>query len=580
MFQQLRLKETLQIGLIGGLVAIYLCLVGLVETFGERAVIAGIISLGHTWLLITVMGTGYVAARRALGKGASPATAIMAAAIAGLVAGSLLAGLVIIGQTVNLRAVLLNASPALYAFLTFKQGLAGAWLLPAGGALIGATAAGILLLPHFVRRLLTWNLIWLLAFGLFAGLLRVQLIARGGWLASTARFLFGSEGLTVAGALITVGLVTISMVTWSLRAAAVRSRAQALPQRGRMILRLVIPALALTLILILPQVSGPFIAQVIVFVGLYALMALGLNLELGFAGLLDLGFVAFFAIGAYTVGLLTSYGQYGIVAWPFWAAVPVAVFVSLLAGILLGIPVLGIRGDYLAIATLGFGEITRLLVLSDFLRPWLGGSQGVLGIQKPCLGVLGAPQGLGIPRICTGIELAGPQQIYYLIIISAALVAFIAWRLRDSRLGRAWMAIREDEDVAEALGVNLVQSKLLAYGLGAAFAGLSGAIFAVLVASIFPHSMQLMVSINVVAVIIVGGIGSIPGVIVGALVLVGLPELFREFAEYRLLFYGAALIATMLARPAGLWPSAAIRRELRAAEENAVSTVPGNPTTN
>lgn len=580
MIQQLHLKETLRIGLISGLVAIYLCLVGLVGAFGGRSVIAGVISLGHTWLFITVMGTGYVAARRVLRQATSPAVVIMAAAIAGLVAGSMLAGLVIIGHTVNLRAVLLNASPVLYSLLTFEQGLAGAWLLPAGGALTAAIAAGILLLPHFVRRLLTWNLIWLLAFGLFAGLLRVQLMARGGWMASTARFLFGSEGLTVAGALLMIGIVTISMVAWSLKGAAVHSRVQALPQRGRLMLRLATLALAMTLILILPQVSGPFIAQVIVFVGLYALMALGLNLELGFAGLLDLGFVAFFAIGAYTVGLLTSYGQYGIVAWPFWAAVPVAVFVSLLAGVFLGIPVLGIRGDYLAIATLGFGEITRLLVLSDFLRPWLGGSQGVLGIQKPCLGVLGLPQGLGIPRDCMGLELAGPQQIYYLIIISAALVAFIAWRLRDSRLGRAWMAIREDEDVAEALGVNLIQSKLLAYGLGAAFAGLSGAIFAVLVGSIFPHSMQLMVSINVVAVIIVGGIGSVPGVLVGALVLIGLPELFREFAEYRLLFYGAALVATMLARPAGLWPSPAIRRELRAAEENAINTVPGNPTTN
>jgi branched-chain amino acid transport system permease protein len=245
-------------------------------------------------------------------------------------------------------------------------------------------------------------------------------------------------------------------------------------------------------------------------------------------------------------------GEYGIAHWSFWSAVPVAVFLALIAGILLGIPVLGIRGDYLAIATLGFGEITRLLVGSDFLRPWLGGSQGVLQIPKPSIG---------------SFVFSGPQQIYYLVVASAVLVAFVAWRLRDSRLGRTWMAIREDEDVAEALGINLFQSKLLAYGLGAAFAGLSGAIFAILVSSVFPHDMQLLKSINVVALIVVGGMGSIPGVIVGALALIGLPELFREFSEYRYLFYGVALIAMMLFRPEGLWPSAAIQRELHAAEE-------------
>ncbi len=577
MYGRPRLGRTLQIGLVGGLVGIYLSLVGLVGAFAERAVIAGLISLGHTWLLLAIVGTGYVAARQYLRQAAPPAIVIANAAIAGLVAGGMLAGLVVIGQTVNLRAVLLNASPVLYSVLTFQRGLAGAWLLPLVGASAAGITAGALMLPPLARRLLAWNLAWLLGLGLFAGLLRGLLVGRGGSVASTARLLLQSEGLTITGALLTVGIVTAIVLAMALGGAARRSRAESRRPRERRALRVAILIPALIGILVLPHISGPFIAQVIVFVGLYALMALGLNLELGFAGLLDLGFVAFFAIGAYTVGLLTSVGDHGIAHWSYWAAVPVAVLVSLFAGVLLGIPVLGIRGDYLAIATLGFGEITRLLVLSDFLRPWLGGSQGVLAIQKPCLGTLGPFTTVGIPMECKGFELAGPQEIYYLIVISAALVAFVAWRLRDSRLGRAWMAIREDEDVAEALGVTLVQTKLLAYGLGAAFAGLSGSIFAVLVGSIFPHSMQLMVSINVVAVIVVGGMGSIPGVIVGAAVLIGLPELFREFAEYRLLFYGAALIGTMLARPEGLWPSPVIRRELRAARENAARTVPGSP---
>jgi branched-chain amino acid transport system permease protein len=170
--------------------------------------------------------------------------------------------------------------------------------------------------------------------------------------------------------------------------------------------------------------------------------------------------------------------------------------------------------------------------------------------------------GVDIPRLCNGIELGKPQDIYYIAIVSAIIIAFVSWRLRESRLGRAWMAIREDEDVAEALGIKLVQAKLLAYMLGAAFAGLGGAIFATLVGSIFASSMQLIVSINVVALIIVGGMGSIPGVVVGALALIGLPELLREVSEFRFLLYGAALIAVMIAKPEGLWPSQTVAREL------------------
>jgi branched-chain amino acid transport system permease protein len=220
---------------------------------------------------------------------------------------------------------------------------------------------------------------------------------------------------------------------------------------------------------------------------------------------------------------------------------------GIISGILLGIPVLKMRGDYLAIATLGFGEIIRILVLSDFLRPWLGGAQGVGKIPKPFIG---------------GFELATPQQLYYLILGCCLLVGFISWRLRDSRLGRAWMAVREDEDVAQAMGINLVATKLLAFATGAGFSALSGAIFASKLSSVYPHSFNVMISINILCLIIVGGMGSIPGVIVGAIALVGLPELLREFAEYRLLVYGAALVAMMLLRPEGLWPEAVRRREL------------------
>jgi len=160
-----------------------------------------------------------------------------------------------------------------------------------------------------------------------------------------------------------------------------------------------------------------------------------------------------------------------------------------------------------------------------------------------------------------------PEHFYYLILAGVGLAVFVSWRLRDSRLGRQWMALREDEDVAEAMGINLVSTKLLAFGIGAAFSGFAGAIFATRLSSIFPHSFNLLISINVLSLIIVGGIGSLPGVVVGALVLVGLPELLREFAEYRLLLYGALMIVMMLARPEGLWPSSVTRREFHAEDE-------------
>ena len=271
---------------------------------------------------------------------------------------------------------------------------------------------------------------------------------------------------------------------------------------------------------------GAFIAHVIVTVALFILMGLGLNITLGFAGLLDLCFVAFYAFGAYTVGLLTSYGPFGLQHIPFWVAVPIAVLVAMASGAILGLPVLGIRGDYLAIATLGFGEIVRLLAGSDFLAPFFGGPQGIIGIQKPCLGTLGPFIKVDLPRVCSGIELGKPQDIYYIAVISALLIAFTAWRLRESRLGRAWMAIREDEDVAEALGVNLIQTKLLAYMLGAAFAGLGGAIFATLIGSIFATNAITRL-INVVSLIIVGGM--VHRRDRGHHRLIGLPGLLRKY---------------------------------------------------
>jgi len=558
-----------KIGLLGGAIAIFICLVGMAEIFSKRDVVETVITLGQFVLLATSVVTGFTASRQAinlLGPN-QPLSALTAGLIAGLFTGLVLTLFVVAGDKVNIRAVFLNASPTLYSLLTFGKGVSNSWVLAVGGAMSGLLGAGYLLLPELFRRTINRALLVTVFMALFSNLFRVVFINQG--MEQIAKFIFGQTGLTMPGSLIFFfGVILISWF-WNYRGRQIQSGVARLPKSGQLSLRAATIALIAIIALGLPQASGPFIAQVIVTVALFILMGLGLNITLGFAGLLDLGFVAFYAIGAYTVGLLTSYGIFGLQHVSFWVAVPIAVLVAMGAGFVLGLPVLGVRGDYLAIATLGFGEIVRLLAGSDFLAPYFGGPQGIIGIQKPCLGILGPFLKIDVPRVCNGIELGKPQDIYYVAVAAALLIAFVAWRLRESRLGRAWMAIREDEDVAEALGINLIQTKLLAYMLGAAFAGLGGAIFATLIGSIFATSMQLTVSLNVVSLIIVGGMGSIPGVIVGAIALIGLPELLREVSEFRYLLYGMALIIMMLAKPEGLWPSQATRRELHHVEVEA-----------
>ncbi len=551
-------------GLLSGVIAIFLCLIGMIEVFSKRDVIEHIITLGDFILLVSAVSAGIIAARAASNpdQEKQPLKNYLAGALAGLTTGILIVAFIGLSQTINLRSVFLSASPSLFKLLTFKGGTSWFWIYPAIGLASGLLGTTLFLLPEKFRQPITRAISITFLMALFSGLFRVIMINRAGSIAKLAKYLFGQTGLTLSGAIIFfVAIIAISMF-WSARSKNLQEGFSRIPKAGQTSLRVALYVLLAYVVIMLPQVSGPFIAQVVVIVSLYALMGLGLNITLGFAGLLDLGFVAFFAVGAYTVGLLTSYGMFGLQHISFWVAVPIAVFVAMMFGAFLGLPVLGVRGDYLAIATLGFGEIVRLLAGSDFLAPFFGGPQGIIGIQKPCLGTLGEFLKVDVPRICNGIEFGGPKEIYYLAVASAILVAFIALRLQKSRLGRAWMAIREDEDVAEALGINLIQTKLLAYMLGAAFAGLGGAIFTVLVGSIFATSMQLIVSINVVALIIVGGMGSIPGVIVGAIALIGMPELLREVSEYRFLFYGAALIMMMLAKPEGLWPSQATLREL------------------
>ncbi len=308
--------------------------------------------------------------------------------------------------------------------------------------------------------------------------------------------------------------------------------------------------LAVTALVVMPLIQfqqRAFWVRIIAYTGLFMLLGLGLNVVVGFAGLLDLGYVAFFAIGAYTYALLAS-SKFAI-HLSFWIVLPIAAILAGIAGVLLGIPVLRLRGDYLAIVTLGFGEIIRILVTN--LRGLTGGSQGVIGIDSPML---------------FNTELKTGTHFYYLIFLFVALAIFFTVRLDRSRLGRAWTAMREDEDAALMIGVNTTRHKLMAFAVGAFIGGLGGAIFAAWQGSIFPDNFNLFVSINVLCLIIIGGLGSIPGVIIGSFALIALPDILRTFSDYRLLLYGLLLVVMMIARPEGFIPSQRRKMELHGQE--------------
>jgi branched-chain amino acid transport system permease protein len=366
--------------------------------------------------------------------------------------------------------------------------------------------------------------------------------------------LFAGRGIGPAQAVAVFAVAAVITYFWQPARAAASQRVSAMPTKQQRALATAAYIVLGIGVLALPLL-GPYPAEILDTVGLYILMGLGLNIVVGFAGLLDLGYVAFFALGAYTVGILTSPEiQWLGVQLTWWEALPFAVLVGVLAGVILGIPVLQMRGDYLAIVTLGFGEIIRLIFLSDWLKPLAGGSNGITRIPRAI-------------QLGDGARFSDQQVLFYVILAGILVAAFIATRLKYSRMGRNWAAMREDEDVAQAMGINLVRTKLMAFATGAGLSALSGAIFASKLTSVYPHSFNLLVSINILAVVIVGGLGSIPGVIVGALVLVGLPELLREFAEYRMLVYGAVLVFMMLKRPEGLLPEARRKLELHEMDE-------------
>ena len=546
-------RWALSVGLVLGVIAVYGAIVGLLPLMDARWVIVDVVSLGDATLIAIGLSAGAVTAARVRSSEFWPL--VPPSLVAGGVAGGLLALLTLAMQALPLRQIFIALSPALLKTLTFGLGAPlGGVVLIVAGAVLAVLGAALIRAPQGLRKPVIIGLAFVIVFGVFQELIQIMMQS-GAAIDALRQSVYTWEGLTLQGALTIFILACGGAFVWTrLLSRPAHKRFVRLSPAQRRYARSARVVLLVLLLVLLPIVAGSYIGQVMMLVGLYMLMGMGLNLEVGLAGLLDLGFVAFFAVGAYATAILTADSPHALASYTaipslsYWAAMPVAVLASVVVGVLFGIPVLGVRGDYLAVATMGLGEIVRVVVQSDMAAPLLGGAQGILQIPKPRIG---------------GYELADPVQLFYLTLAASAVAAYFAWRLENSRLGRAWMAVRDDEDVGQALGINLVKVKLLAYGLGAAFAGLAGSIFAVMLTSVYPSSFQLLVSINVLALIIVGGMGSLPGVMVGATALVGLPELLREFGEFRFLFYGVALIVMMRVRPEGLWPSATRRRELR-----------------
>lgn len=297
------------------------------------------------------------------------------------------------------------------------------------------------------------------------------------------------------------------------------------------VVRWVVLPLLLIFLILAPPLLGSYAAVILTNAFLYVVLALGLNIVVGYAGLLDLGYAAFFAVGAYTIGILTE--RYGV---NFWLALPAALVIAGIAGVIIGGPTLRLRSDYLAIVTLGFGEIVRITARNLKIT---GSASGLNGIAQPWL---------------FGWHIATPLDYYYIFLLLALIAIFISVRLANSRLGRAWLYVRYDEDAAEAMGIDRVRVKLAAYIIGAMFGATAGGFFAVNLGAISPESFSFNQSVLILMAVVLGGMGKIPGVILGAFVVIIGPEILRSVGDLRLLVFAVFLLLIMLFRPSGIWP--------------------------
>ena len=564
-----------------GLGAVLVALVGMFEGLDARLLIAPVLSLGYLLLIAFPFVAGYTAAKETVLEGLEAPEKgprdLAAGAFAGLIFSLCLVVLVILMQNIDVSDMMPNWRAPLHAFLTFSKGsTTGIAYLVGIGLVFGALGGAMHVVSGPIKSSVSVTLQVVFAVAVLESVLD-DLLEGFGLDALTDVLYEKRGGLTLTSA---IGLAILAVVVnIGVRRMRAKSRAKedvpptpfgrfirqmnggppldAADRRSVAIVGVLVTAAAT---IILPFFLGKIVNELLANVGLFILLALGLNIVVGLAGILDLGYVAFFAVGAYTTAILMSpLSPFFTPELSFWAALPIVITAAAIVGILIGTPVIRMRGDYLAIVTLGFGEIIRILFLSDWLGPIFGGAQGIRRIPGVMLG-------------STELNGTDPRGIFFLVAFFMLVAIYVSWKLERSRLGRAWMAIREDEEVAEAMGINTVTTKLFAFVVGAILASFSGAIFAIKVGSVFPNSFELLVSIIILVVVIVGGIGNIAGVIVGAMVLIGVlggptqPGLLQELSEYKLLVYGALLIFMMLAKPEGLVPSAVRNRELHGEE--------------
>lgn len=367
---------------------------------------------------------------------------------------------------------------------------------------------------------------------------KLRILAWPLWLGILAFPFAGPAGAAIITAIL-LAAVLLGMFLFKPLAARIKVAApdfQKLPARAKLITK----AVLLALLLALPFLLNRYFLDVAITTGIYIALALGLNIIVGLAGLLVLGYIAFYAAGAYSYALLGTHYHLS-----FFLALPAAALLAMVFGLVLGLPTLRLRGDYLAIVTLGFGEIVRI-VLNNWDR-LTGGPNGIMHVPKPAL---------------FGLALSRPVHLFYIVFGLCLLVALLIDRLNHSRLGRALIAMREDEAAARSCGVDTVRLKLLAFMLSAAVAGAMGVMFAAKMSFVSPESFTFWESIMVLCMVVLGGMASIPGAVLGAAALIVLPEAFRQLANYRMLLFGASMVAMMIFRPQGLWPSRRRRMEL------------------
>ena len=610
-FKSQNWRTVLALGLLAGAIVLYAGAAGMVAAFHEREVIDRFITLGQLVLLIAPFLTAYAVSARLNDRGADRIAVVGSGIIVGLLTAlpsiimllfnseqfrflldyslrltpfiaasyiawrmqrrggdayrslgvwlltAVLVGIVtgslalIFDVKGDLRSVLVNINRDWVEVITFdnrKELLNGIVIFSLVSSIAGLAGSIFYILPATPRKALFYGLSVTLLAGAFGE--TVRLVLQENLERDALNAIFRRNTIRQTPALVLFVISTAAGLLWTRFGQRIRAGFDAAAGSEHPKTRALGSVIVIALLLALPWMIGRTLSDVAVTIGLFVLMGLGLNIAIGLAGLLDLGYVTNYAVGAYILAVLTSIGPLGLFkgTFTFWMVIPIALLAAMSAGFIFAVPVLRMRGDYLAIATLGFGEIIGKLANSDWLKPLIGGAQGVQAIPKPNF---------------IGIELKNPEELYYIVLVACLITLFVSVRLNNSRAGRQWMAIREDEDVATAMGIDTSRAKLLAFTLSAATGGVAGAIFAAKVGTVFPNSFTVFISINVLSLIIVGGIASNPGIVVGAIVLIGMPELLREFSDFRFLLYGILLIMMMINRPQGLIPTHIITHEMR-----------------